>query len=239
MIRIAVLTDIHANLPALAAALDDIRARVVSAIYVTGDCIAIGPHPAECLALLLDDPLVTCIAGNHDRYFGDGLDWGGPMSDMERAHQTWTHAQIDPALKPIVARWPGAVRETFEGVRTLLTHYATTPDGRYVPAVHPPNAEAFDALFEAGHDLVFYGHDHDPADVWGRAHYVNPGALGTGPVSEARYLVATFERGRHHIARHAVPYDDASLQAAYCERGVPARARVCRVFHHGRFAFPD
>jgi len=240
MLRIAILTDVHANLPALTAALDEIRARDVSAIYVTGDCIAIGPQPAECLALLLDTPLITCIAGNHDRYFGDGLDWAGPISDMERAHQTWTHAQIDPALRPMVARWPAAVRETFEGVRTLFTHYATTsPDGRYAPAVHPPDGLAFDTLFEKGHDLVFYGHDHAAADVWGRAHYVNPGALGCCATAVARYVIATFENGHHTIARHAVPYDDASLYAAYVARNVPARATLAHIFHGGRLAPPS
>jgi protein phosphatase len=52
--KIAVMTDVHANLPALAAALDAIRREGCEALFHTGDAIGIGPYPAECLDLLLN-----------------------------------------------------------------------------------------------------------------------------------------------------------------------------------------
>ena len=71
--RIAVFTDVHANLPALRAALEAIRARGCEAVFSTGDAIAIGPYPAECLDLLLGTPGIECVKGNHEAWLVNGL----------------------------------------------------------------------------------------------------------------------------------------------------------------------
>ena len=54
--KIAILTDVHGNLPALQVALRAIRREGADAIFHTGDAIGIGPFPAECLELLLSTP---------------------------------------------------------------------------------------------------------------------------------------------------------------------------------------
>jgi hypothetical protein len=105
--RIAVFTDVHANLPALDAALAEIDRLGVDATYHTGDAIGIGPFPAECLDRLLSRPSTQFLMGNHDAWFAFGLpDESLPgMPPDEREHQLWVHEQLDPALKPVVAVW--------------------------------------------------------------------------------------------------------------------------------------
>ena len=71
--KVAVLTDVHANLPALEATLRVIEDAGCEAIYHTGDAIGIGPFPAECLARLLATPRMRLIMGNHDAWFAFGL----------------------------------------------------------------------------------------------------------------------------------------------------------------------
>ena len=71
--KIAVLTDVHGNLPALQAAMRAIRREDADAIFHTGDAIGIGPFPAECLELLLGTPGVHLICGNHDSWFSTGI----------------------------------------------------------------------------------------------------------------------------------------------------------------------
>ncbi len=61
--RIAVITDAHANLQALRAALAEIRRIGVDAVYHTGDAIGIGPQPAETLDLLLAQPDAVLLMG--------------------------------------------------------------------------------------------------------------------------------------------------------------------------------
>jgi predicted phosphodiesterase len=65
--RVAALYDIHGNLPALEAVLDELRRDRVDRVVVGGDVLP-GPMPLECLAALLDlDPPVQFIHGNGDR----------------------------------------------------------------------------------------------------------------------------------------------------------------------------
>src|SRR5690349_24978652 len=106
--RIAVITDVHANLPALDAALAAIARAGCDAIFHTGDALGIGPYPAECLDRLLGTPNMRCLMGNHDEWFAHGLPAPRPawMSEGEEQHQRWTHAQLDPALRAVVADWP-------------------------------------------------------------------------------------------------------------------------------------
>ena len=83
--KIAVLTDVHGNLPALQVALRAMRREGADAIFHTGDAIGIGPFPAECLELLLSTSGMNLICGNHDAYFSTGLAEPQPpwMSDCE------------------------------------------------------------------------------------------------------------------------------------------------------------
>ena len=71
--RVVVLTDVHANLPALKATLQVIQKEGYDLIFHTGDAIALGPFPAECLDLLLNTPNMRFIMGNHDYWYAYGL----------------------------------------------------------------------------------------------------------------------------------------------------------------------
>ena len=237
--RIVVITDLHANLPALQTLLEAVRSQGYDALYHTGDAIAIGPQPAECLELLLDLPNAWFVTGNHETYFLDGLPTPRPswMSDGEVQHQHWTHAQLGPQMRSAIQTWPYSLQHEFEGVRTAFVHYALDISGRdFMPLVRPTNATGLDAVFislEA--QLVFFGHDHASADVQGRARYVNPGSLGCCEEALARYCIAEFSRCRYKIEHHAVPYDDTALLQAFERQQVPERAFIYRAFLGGRF----
>lgn len=239
--RIAVLTDAHANLPALQATLATIDGLDCDAIIHTGDAIAIGPFPAETLDLLLERG-VTCLLGNHDAHFAHGLPDPRPewMTDGEVAHQQWTHAQLDPALRAVVAGWPRQIAQEVHGRRVLFTHYALGLNGAdFVPIARLPEAAVFDELFAGvDADLVCYGHDHTPADMQGQRRYLNPGSLGCAWEPVARFVVLDVApNGTLLLTMHAVPYDDAPLSAAFEARQVPEREFLARAFFGHRFQF--
>lgn len=234
-IKIAVLTDAHANFPALWAALAAIRRAGCDAIYHTGDGIGIGPYPAECLELLLTTPRLRLLMGNHDAWFACGLPTPRPawLGEGELAHHRWTHAQLAPTLRPTVVRWPYIVREEIGGVAVAFAHYGLDRSGRdFAPAIADPDGAALDRLF-AGETarLVFYGHHHPASDIRGRARYVNPGALGCAPAPLARFVILELDgRGGFALRKCAVPYADAALFRAFEERRVPERATIRRIF---------
>lgn len=238
--RIAVLTDSHGNLPALEAALRAIREDRVTAVYHTGDAVGIGPFPAEVLDRLLHSPGVRPVMGNHDAWFAFGLPEPRPpwMTVGEHTHQRWVHAQLDPGLRSVVARWPWVIEEVIDGLPTAFVHYGLDETGRgFAPLVPRFEAGELDRLF-ARHraTLVCYGHHHFPSrvvrDVAGRARYVNPDALGCGAEPVARYVVIDVGAGR--LSFRAVPYDPASLFRAFEEREVPEREFILATFFRRR-----
>src|SRR5262245_14185039 len=116
--RIVVLTDIHGNLPALEAIIDQTKRIGYDALFHTGDAIGIGPYPGECLEILVSLANGYCLMGNHDAWFVNGLPQPQPewMSDGEVQHQLWTHAAIASPLRYAVAQWPYELQQDFEGV---------------------------------------------------------------------------------------------------------------------------
>jgi predicted phosphodiesterase len=231
--RIAVLTDAHGNLPALRAALAEIRRIGVDAVHHTGDAIGIGPQPAETLDLLLSQPDAVLLMGNHDEWFAKGLaerpEW---MSAGELTHHRWVHAQLDPALRAVVADWPYALDGEIGGARVRFLHYPLTPHGfAHFRTLETP-ADA-DALFGGAGDadVVFYGHHHPFSDLSGAARYVNPGSLGCHHRPLARFAVLEAAGDGHaSIAFHAAPYDPAPMLAEFERRGVPERDFILRHF---------
>lgn len=238
--KIAILADIHGNLPALQAVLQDCLRQGYDEIYSIGDAIAIGPQPAECLDLLLNTPHTHLLLGNHEMWYAFGLPEPQPewMSDGEVVHQRWVHEQLDPALREAVAEWPVVIEESFEGVRTVLLHYE--PLDAASTLFHSLDRDAglpgLDRLFgHYGADLVFYGHSHIAADDHGQARYINPGSLGCTREPAAPYALLDCDRGRCTVEVRAVPYDDAPLFAAFEERRVPDREFLYGAFFGGRY----
>ena len=237
--RIAVFTDVHANLPALRAALEAIRARGCDGIFHTGDAIAIGPYPMECLDLLFSTPGVQCVMGNHEAYLIDGLPQPRPewMSEGEVEHQCWTHSRLDAQARAAVARWPYLIRQELEGVQVAFVHYGLAPSERdFVPTVRHPKADELDGVFgDSRADLIFYGHDHWFSDQQGRARYVNPGSLGCHTEAVARYCIIEFGRGEFAVEHCQVSYDDRALFWAFEQRAVPEWRVLYQAFFGGRF----
>lgn len=237
--KIAVIADAHANLPALEAALQAITAQGCDLIFHLGDAIAIGPFPAECVDLLYSTPNLKCVLGNHELYFVDGLPEHQPawMSDGEVCHQHWTHRQLGDQRIAIISQWPFIYQDVFEGVKAVFLHYGLVPLGRdFTGVIRNPNEADLDKIFFAYQaDIVFFGHDHSPSDTGGKARYINPGSLGCSREAFARYTIAVFENNRVDIHYHQVGYDDTVLVGAFEDRNVPEREFIYRMFFGDRF----
>lgn len=232
--RIAVFTDVHANLPALDAALAEIDRLGADVVYHTGDAIGIGPFPAECLDRLLSRSSTHLLMGNHDAWFAFGLpdESTGSMPADEREHQQWVHAQLDPGLKVAVAAWPYASSLRLEGLRLDFLHYPLNNAGQFrSPQEITPDSAS--SLFQLPTStLVFFGHDHRPWNVTGgTTHFVNPGSLGCSQDPIARFLILEVEKGGNWaISFRGVPYDPEPVYRALEDRRVPARDFIRRTF---------
>ena len=237
--KIAVLTDVHGNLPALQAALSAIGQEGCDAIYHTGDSIGIGPYPAECLDLILNTPRMVPVMGNHDAWFAHGLPEPQPswMSDGEVRHQQWVHSCLDASMRTVVGAWPYLIQEVFQDIRVSFLHYGLNESGRNFAKFHQePEPADLDEMYDSlNSDLVFYGHHHSNSDMVSKARYVNPGSLGCHTEPVARFAVLVCRASRYELEVRSISYDDSALFRAFEKRKVPEREYIVRAFFGGRY----
>ncbi len=178
--RVAALYDIHGNLPALEAALEDVRHASVDQVVVGGDVFP-GPMSGEALACLLRlDVPVRFIRGNGDREVL-ALAAGGKVSVPEQYLEAMRREaqQLAPEHRRAMAGWPASLRVRIDGLGDVLFCHATprsdteiftrlTPEDRLVPIFDSP-----------GTPVVVCGHTHMQFDrLIGSVRVVNAGSVG-------------------------------------------------------------
>lgn len=235
MLKIGVITDAHANLPALTAALEALDAEGCDLIVHTGDAIGIGPHPAEVLTTLLERDGIHLLMGNHDAWFAHGLPEPKPewISPGEYDHQLWVHAQLSADHREAVQKWPYAMSLDLPGLTVQLSHYAYADlASGFLPIVLEPSPADLDHLFgPLDADLNLYGHHHPRSDLQGRSRHVNPGALGCNVEPRARFaIVEVPNRGAWTLTLRDVGYDWEPVFRDLEQRQVPARETILRIF---------
>ncbi|MEO8334812.1 MAG: metallophosphoesterase family protein [bacterium] len=179
--RVAAIYDIHGNLPALDAVLEDIRIARVDQIVVGGD-VVLGPMPNETLGRLLDLHVpVHFIKGNCDReviaqHAGDDTSTIPPQV-REIVH--WVAQQMPPGYIREMQRWPKTLRLAIDGLGDVLFCHATPRSDDEIFTVQT-REEVLMPLFESVNaSVVVCGHTHMQADrMVGAVRVVNAGSVG-------------------------------------------------------------
>jgi predicted phosphodiesterase len=178
--RVAALYDIHGNLPALEAVLDDVRRAAVDAVIVGGDVLP-GPMPRETLTSLLNlDVPVQFVYGNGEVAVLEQMAGREPagVPEQYRPATRWTAEQL-PDFGQALAGWPKTLRIEIRGLGDVLFCHATprnenecftrlTPEDRLLPVFDGGNAS-----------VVVCGHTHMQFDrMVGKTRVVNAGSVG-------------------------------------------------------------
>lgn len=179
--RVAAVYDIHGNLPALEAVLEDVRRAGVDRIVVGGDVVP-GPMPVETLARLaaLDIP-AEFIHGNGDREVlavRRGIQTGAVPEAFREAVQ-WNADALQPEHERWMRTWPGTLRLEVPGLGKVLFCHATPQNDIDIFTRLTPDDELLPRFEGLGVDLVVCGHTHMPFDrVIGGTRVVNAGSVG-------------------------------------------------------------
>ncbi len=192
MTRLALLSDIHANLSALESVLRDVRRHAdLTGIYHLGDLVGYGPSPNETVALLRDAE-IPGIAGNYDStvaadYKHCGCKYEDPRQE-ELSHQSyeWTRRHVTPETKRHLGALPFRIDiRPFGGhvgkPTLILVHGTPTLNTVYWDEDRPDSFCLKMAAVAGAHggDMIAFGHTHKP---WHREvagiHFVNTGSVG-------------------------------------------------------------
>ncbi|HYF90721.1 MAG TPA: metallophosphoesterase family protein [Symbiobacteriaceae bacterium] len=235
--RLAVISDIHGNAPALRAILAEIDATPgVEHIYCLGDSVSIGPDANEVLDMLFARPDLSMVKGNHERYILAVLAGGLLPPEVEAEeleHQRWISSRLNPDHADHLSALPDRLEVEHGGRRFWFLHYhadAGRP-GRFAPWMNDV-AQLEEHYATAPADVVCFGHDHTTRLLRGAQRlYLNPGSAGCFSRPVARYALVTVEAGDVSVEMREADYDNRDFLASYDRLGVPARDFILRIFH--------
>lgn len=228
--KLILLSDVHANLPALEAVLGDIEARGLASAPVCflGDAVNLGPFPAETISLLRSLSPAFRVRGNHDRYISGGVS----REELERylhspegpGHVDWTISQLSGDDRAWLGSAP--VEASFElgGAKFRCFHASPGSDEK---------------AFSPGEDSVnvLCGHIHSPYIVGcSGGIVVNPGSVG-GPLdgnTASAYAVLTVD-GRVTAEIIRVAYDLDRFSSEIRRREVPWGSSIDAVVRRASF----
>jgi predicted phosphodiesterase len=230
--RLAVLSDIHANLAALDAVRDDLPE--VDEVWALGDIVGYGPQPNEVIARL-QEMGARSVMGNHDGAAIGEVDvsWFNP--DAARAI-TWTAGVVDANARAYLASLPEVRRE---GELTAVHGSPRDPTWEYISS--PGIAAACLASFETR--LCLHGHTHvpivfradegrmdvvpaepgDPLSVQGGRLLVNPGSVGQPRDGNPASSYAVIDTEVETVQFRRVRYDIERTQRLMREVDLPPR----------------
>ena len=229
--RYAILADIHSNLAAFKAVLQDIDGRGgADELWCLGDIVGYGPDPSECIALLRQYNHL-CVAGNHDWAAIGKVDISDFNPDAAEACR-WTARKLSPEDVRYLENLPLTLsRDDF----TIAHGSPREPIWEYVLSTQ--SARANFQFFETRFCLI--GHSHVPLvfeSVGGHCVLmeldaelrlgenrliINPGGVGQPRDGDPRAAYAIYDQGAATIYHYRIPYDIEATQERMVKHGLP------------------
>ena len=236
--RYALISDIHANLPALKAVLADIEARGnIDATYHLGDLVGYAPWPNETVELLRQRRIAG-ISGNYDStvatdYKHCGCKYEDPrQEELSHISYAWTRGHTNAASKRFLGELPfrldlRPLGGHVNGPSVILVHGTPTLNTLYWTEDRPDSfcTKMADVAGAKAGDVVAFGHTHLPfhREVGG-IHFVNTGSVGRPKDGDWRagYVLLEIGSGTPSVEFVRVEYDVKKAAAAIRSSELPA-----------------
>lgn len=228
--RVAVFGGVYSNVHALAATLDDARARGVEASFCLGDAGGFGPHPDRAVALLRERRVVT-IQGNYDAAVAGGApDCGCGYTDPRDNHfarlsYAYTRAKTSTEHRQWLGALPPALRLHLGPLTARLCHGSPRAVSEFLWESTTPDGVLTAMLDETDADVLLCTHT---GIKWHRTlgprHAVNVGVIGR-PENDGRtdvwYTVLTVSGHDLDVEFVPVAYDHETLAREMAAEGLP------------------
>jgi len=237
-VRVAVISDIHANLPALEAVLAAIDRAEVEEVWCLGDVVGYGAEPDACTELVRER-CDLCLVGNHDLAVLGNLDIGA-FSQAAAEAVAWTREHVAARTLDLLRELePAAQREEI----ALFHASPRDPVWEYVLSAEQADAcldvqPARVCLIGHSHVALFFvrttveGHpeirgaeasDDTLLDLGEGSWLVNPGSVGQPRDGDPRAAWLELDTERHSARFHRVEYDVSRAASAIVSAGLPKR----------------
>lgn len=218
--RVAFISDVHSNLEALEAVLDEVGRLKV---FCAGDIVGYGASPNEVVRILRDIG-ATCVVGNHDRAALDGD--AGEFNPRAAVAAIWTSRQLTEESREFLGSLPTHLSAVVGGKKVYMTH--GSPDDPMWEYVRPStHSDLFDYyLGKVQADVIALGHTHLAFQWRSESGGVvfNPGSVGQPRNGDRRasFAVLSVEGGEVRVEPRLVEYDAERAAKKILESGLPS-----------------
>ncbi len=212
--KIAVISDIHANYQALEAVMKDIKKENCDKIFCLGDLAMAGPQPHMVIDFVRKQPDWIVIQGNTDKLIAEYTEQ--TYEDVKKMYPMMANALADDVKileedkKQYLGSLPPQYETEIDGVKILLVHGSPRKNNENIFPNMPVN-EIEEMIKGVDADLIFCGHTHQPCgyQTSTKQTVVNAGSVGRPmtEVPDACYVIADFNNGGFSINHKFVDYD--------------------------------
>ena len=211
--KIAVISDIHANLHALTAVINDFERRGVQKVFALGDYAMAGPQPNETISFVITQPW-EMIQGNTDKMI---VEYNNELYEsVKNAFPVMAEALkydisiIGEKQKKFIASLPQDKIIEIEGVKIHLVHGSPRKNNENIyPDLFPETVE--EMVKDSPADLILCGHTHIPCgyQLNNQKTVVNVGSVGRSMTPDAMpcYAILDIEDGQYTVEHHFADYD--------------------------------
>ncbi|MEA3376073.1 MAG: YfcE family phosphodiesterase [Chloroflexota bacterium] len=227
--RVALIGDVHANLPALEAVLGHARRHGAEAVWNIGDFVGYGAFPNQVIERLRQEQ-ATSIAGNYDHRVLAFERKKGKWRKKKRPEKflafQWAHHVLTEGNRATLESLPGERDLQIESLRILLTHGSPASEDEHLTP-DTPEGRLRELASMVAADVVIVGHSHRSftRDVDG-VRFINTGSVGRPDDGDPRACYAVMEIGlppdrAPRVTHYRVAYDVERAVAAIREEGLP------------------
>lgn len=219
----AVLGDVHGNLPALFAVLQDAKQQGAQHFISAGDMIGDGPNPKEVLTALQEVQAI-CVRGNREQQLVDY--WQGKLPSWDQSCQwqtmCWSAKQVGEEGKAFFNQLPSALVLHEENFAIRVCH--ATPHSM-TEIVRPWETDKIiQMLSSIQENILITAHNHIPwiVEYEGKTS-INCGSVGLshrGKSFCAEYVILRIDQGKAHVEMREVLYKGKDILAQYIAKGL-------------------
>lgn len=217
--RVLVISDIHANVPALEAVLED--AGEFDMIIHAGDIVDYNPYPREAIEAIRRLSILS-VMGNHDRDVALGTPYG--YNPYAATSLRWTSRVLNKEEKRFLLSLPERLDLNIDGVRVFVCH--GSPRDLVDEYVFPdyPKDEMRRWLKEKGVQIIVLGHTHIPfIQRFEEGVVMNPGSVGQSRNGDPRasYAILSIQNGKFEVEIRRVSYAIEKVAKDILKSGLP------------------
>lgn len=225
--KVTLIADVHANLPALEAVLAHAEAQGANGMILNlGDFVGYGAFPEEVVNRLFEVGAVSVIGNYDQKVLNRKLvesDWARVKKPDKRIAFRFAYEHLSAENRARLMMIPETRRLVLEGTKILMTHASPESIEEFI-GPNTPMQRLQELAEMAAADVILCGHTHwCYQKLVGRATFINPGSVGRPDDGDPRasYAVVTFEDGKVEVVFFRVSYDVDAAAAGIRSHKLP------------------